>query len=76
MRPVYPALCFQGLVAEEVGNKAPPSSPVHLTAACPPALDGKACLSLSISAEGVAGGQAAITGHPALWRVILMECRL
>lgn len=35
-------------------------------AAFPPALDGKACLSLSISGEGVAAGQAAITGCPAL----------
>lgn len=35
-------------------------------AALSPALDGKACLSLSISGEGVAAGQAAITGCPAL----------
>lgn len=61
---------------QHLQHLALPSSPVLLTAAFPPALHGKACLSLSISAEGVAGGQPAITGHPALWRVILMECQL
>lgn len=48
---------------QRLQHLAPLSSPV-LTAAFPPALHGKACLSSSISAEGVAGGQAAIKGHP------------